>query len=271
MARLLKSPHTLGILMLLVMGIVRLPVEHQLSHQLREKNLIPTPPDVSLFEALGQAGFATLGGLRSLAASIIYLQAYVNFEQLEWAKVDSLMSLATRLQPQEELYWDDASWHMAYNAASSYLNNTKIRSTIRQKLFREHVQRGIDILNEGLQYLPDNPRLLIKLGDIYNTSAPTSRLPDARKSAEYYLAAYKNGAQPYYERIAAYQLAKLDTPEDLKLAYEILKRHYDRGDITPSMRTVIPEIEEKLKIPVTNRLDMTKKRAPRRFPARNQN
>lgn len=263
MTTLLKSPRTLGLTLLLTLGILRLPIENHLSHQLRQQNLIPSPPDLTLIEALGQTGFATLGGLRSLAASIFYLQAYVAFEHLEWGKVDSLMSLTTRLQPQEDLYWDDAAWHMAYNAASSYLNNQQIRAAMRQKLFKDHVQRGINILTEGLQYLPNNPRLHIKLGDIYNSNAPTSRAPNPRKAAQHYLAAHTNGAPPYYQRIAAYQLAQLNDTHSLQQAYHILKQHHQNNNTTPTMRTIIPELEQKLHIPTTQKLNLTTPTTPK--------
>ncbi|TLD71427.1 hypothetical protein FEM03_07830 [Phragmitibacter flavus] len=256
MNRALRSPRLLGVLLFLMMGIVKLPLENHLSHSLRDQKLIPNPPALSLRDSLGQMGFAaTLGGLRSLVASITYLQAYVAFERVEWGKVDSLMTLTTLLQPLEPSYWDEASWHMAYNAASNYLNDEKIRAALRQKLFRDHVQRGINILNEGLKFLPNHPRLLIKLGDIYNTESPARRSPDGRKAAEYYLAAHANGAQGFYERIAAYELAKFEDRPSQQQAYDILKRYYDQDTFNPTMRRLLPELEEKLQIPAIQRID----------------
>jgi len=245
----------IGTVLLVLLGLVQMPLEFRLSDSLREKKLIPSPPDLSLRESLGQMGFAAvLGGLRSLIASITYLQAYVAFENIEWGKVDSLMTLTTRLQPQEPLYWDDASWHMAYNAASSYQKDESLRLPLRDKLYRDYVQRGIDILNEGLTYLPDNPRLLTRLGDIYNANSASRRQPDARKAAHYYLEAYKNGAREFYERMAAYQLALLDDRESQQQAYDILRRYYDKGRYFDTMNTLFPELEEKLGIPKEKRV-----------------
>ncbi len=64
-----------------------------------------------------------MGGLRSLVASITYLEAYTAFEDVDWGQVDLLMTLTTRLRDPltTPTYWEkEASWHMAYNAAAYY-------------------------------------------------------------------------------------------------------------------------------------------------------
>jgi hypothetical protein len=48
---------------------------------------------------------ATLGGMRSLVASVSYLQAFIAFENTDWARVESLLTLTSSLQPRLELYW----------------------------------------------------------------------------------------------------------------------------------------------------------------------
>ncbi|MEI6537295.1 MAG: hypothetical protein WCN98_18275, partial [Verrucomicrobiaceae bacterium] len=102
-------------------GMAKLPLEQRLSDDLHAKSLLEDPVGVDMRESLGQMGFAaSLGGLRSLVASITYLQAYSAFEDVDWGKVDSLMTMTTRLQPREPTYWDEASWHQAWNAASHY-------------------------------------------------------------------------------------------------------------------------------------------------------
>ena len=97
-------------------GIAKLPLEQRLSDDLHAKALLEEPVGIDMRENLGQMGFAaSLGGLRSLVASITYLQAYSAFEDVDWGKVDSLMTITTRLQPREAIYWDDAAWHQAWN------------------------------------------------------------------------------------------------------------------------------------------------------------
>jgi tetratricopeptide (TPR) repeat protein len=246
----MSKSKTLGMVLLLGMGLAKLPLEESISRSLNDQKLLQAAPDFSLRESLGQMGFAaSLGGLRSLVASLTYLQAYTAFEDLAWGRVDSLMSLTTSLQPREALYWDDASWHMAYNAASNQMKDESLRLALRNKLFRDHVQRGIDILNKGLQYLPNDSRLLIRLGDIYR-----NRQPDPRKAAEAYLQAYANGAKPFYERQGAYELTKLGDYDSSVKAYEILKRYYDQGMHLPSILRDLPVLEGRLNIPLDKRI-----------------
>lgn len=250
MRKILRSPRALGIILLLTFGIVKIPLEARLSADLKKQRILSSPPELNMRESLGQMGFAaTLGGLRSLVASITYLQAYVSFERTDWGKVDSLMTLTTRLQPGETTYWDEAAWHMAYNAASNYRNNTNIRAALRDKLYRDHVQRGIDILNEGLQYLPNNPVLLGRLGTIYRDRQSNSRL-----AAEYLLKSYENGAKSYNERMAAYEMVKLNDRESWEKAYAILKRYFDQGMRFSSILRDLPILEEKLNIPTEKRI-----------------
>ncbi len=250
MKRLFHYPRLAGILLLLVLGLAKLPLEEKLTGILREEGIIQPAPSLSLRESIPQIGFAAaLGGMRSLVASIFYLDAFVAFENVEWGKVDSLMAITTRLQPREPLYWDDASWHMAYNAASSYQYNKNLRATIRSQLFREHVQRGIDILDKGLEFLPHNARLLTRLGDIYR-----DRLPNPRKAADAYLDAHAHGAKDYYERMGAYELVKLDDRASWEKAYEIMKRYYDKGIKVPSILRDLPILEERLQIPANQRI-----------------
>ncbi len=248
----------LGLLVFVVFGFAKLPVEDRVLSSLREQKLIEAPLNLDLRENLGQMGFAaSLGGLRSLVASITYLQAYVAFEDVDWGRVDSLMTLTTRLQPHEPEYWSDASWHMAYNAASNYMNNQELRFAIRNKLFRDYIQRGIDILDEGLRYLPNNPQLLTRLGDIYR-----DRQVDHRKAAECYLAAAAHGAKSYYERMGAYQLVLLDDRASWEKAYAILKKEYDehkavydRKDMgRSSVMRDLPILEQRLNIPADQRI-----------------
>lgn len=236
--------------LLIIIGLFKLPLENRLTATLKDQKLLDQGLDLSLRESLGQMGFAaSLGGLRSLIASITYLQAYTAFENIDWGTVDSLMTLTTRLQPYEATYWEDAAWHMAYNAATNYQRNTELRAAIRNKLFRDHVLRGITILREGLRYLPDNPRLLSRLGDIYH-----DRERDPRLAAECYLKAYAHGAKNYYERMGAYELVKLNDRASWEKAYAILKRYYDQGARYASIMRDLPDLEAKLGIPVAQRI-----------------
>lgn len=249
-----------AIAVLLVLGLVKLPLEQSVTHSLRESGLLSRPVDLGLRESMGQMAFAaSLGGLRSLVASVTYLQAFTAFENVEWAKVDSLFQLTTQLQPGFPKYWQEASWHMAYNAASAYLYNEKLRPAIRRQLARDHVKRGIDILEEGLRHLPDDPGLWKDLGEIYgrrglNPLADTFGEMDAKKAGECYLRSYQLGGLKVYERIGAYELVKLDEPETNRTAYEVLRKNYGEGFRTPSLIHNLKLLENRLGVPAGQRI-----------------
>jgi hypothetical protein len=250
----------LGVALLAVMGVAKLPLEANLSRSLKEAQLLEASPDLNLRESLGQMGFAaSLGGLRSLVASITYLQAYVAFEHSEWGKVDSLMTLTTRLQPKEVIYWDEAAWHMAYNAASGYTRDDTLRAAIKNKLFRDYVNRGLEIVQEGLVYLPEDPKLLVRMAEIYR-----DRKKEPGPAADAFLRAAKNGAKPFYERMAAYELVKVGEPEGLRQAYEILKRHFNNGFRYVSVVRDLDLLEKRLDIPAADRVGHTRPEASRR-------
>jgi len=235
---------------LLLLGCFKLPMEQAVSARLKEARLLSPIIDLGLGENLGQMGFAaSLGGLRSLVAAVTYMRAYMAFENIAWAQVDSWFQLACRLQPRDEVYWDEASWHMAFNAASSYQRNQEIEPIMRGQLYESHIQRGVDILEEGLRFNPDNRRLLARLGDIY-----ARRTLEPLKAAELYNRVADLGGPSYYRRLAGYQLFTAPDRESWKQAYEILKKVYDLGQKFPSVIDSIKDLERRLEVPIQNHI-----------------
>lgn len=237
---------------LLLLGIIKLPVDRAATQYLQRAQLLTPPVDLGMRESFGQMGFAAaLGGLRSLVASITYLQAYEEWKNVHWAKVDSLFQLTTRLQPRYAKYWDEASWQMAYNAASSYLYDEELEPALRGKLYRDHIQRGIDILKEGLRALPDDPKLWTSLAEIYER-----RVHDAHKAAECYLQAFRVTKNPRLARFAGYQYSQAADPLLWKKGYDILKVIYDKdkNQRLPSVINELKSLEERLKIPAEQRI-----------------
>ncbi|SKA80142.1 hypothetical protein SAMN02745166_00589 [Prosthecobacter debontii] len=239
-----------ALLVLLLLGIIKLPVEQAATGYLRQQRLLSPPPDMSVRDSIGQMGFAaSLGGLRSLVASILYLQAYDAWTNINWAKVDSLFQLITSLQPRFDRYWDEAAWHMAYNAASSYLNNQKLNSAVRGKLFHDHIQRGVDILQQGLRFNPNSARLWNTLAETYER-----RVHDPKKAAECYLEVARVMNNARYARLAGYQYAQTSDPELWRKGYDLLKASYDRGQRQPTLINTLKQLEHQLKLPATQRI-----------------
>jgi hypothetical protein len=89
-----------AIAVLLVFGVAKLPLEQKITADLRQQKMLEEPIRLGVGENLGQAGLAaSLGGLRGLAACMFQLRAHLEFTHVNWAKVDSLYKLVTRLQP----------------------------------------------------------------------------------------------------------------------------------------------------------------------------
>jgi hypothetical protein len=173
------------------------------------------------------------------------MQAYLAFEDIEWARVDSLFQITNRLQPRDVSYWDEASWHMAYNAASNYLHRQEVEPMMRGKLYHAYIDRGVEILEEGLKFNPDDIRLLGKLGDIYS-----KRKLEPQRASEIYQQVADLGGPPVYQRLAAYELIKTAEPEAWRRAYEMLSRVYAQGQRFPSVITGIKELQTRLRIPL---------------------
>ncbi len=155
----------------------------------------------------------------------------------------------TRLQPRYDNYWDEASWQMAYNAASSYRYNEELNPAVREKIAYQYEARGIEILNEGLQIMPDNAKLWARLGEIYH-----QRVINPAKAGDCYLQAYKFSNVPYFMRVAGYQYALTKDPVLWQKAYDLLRTAYDRRQRPPSLITELKSLEERLNIPMMRRI-----------------
>lgn len=254
---------------LLILGVVKLPLEQRVTRDLRTARLIDEPVSVSAVESMGQSGLAAiLGGVRGLVASMLQLRAYTEFKRVNWAQVDSLYRIVTRLQPRNATYWDEAAWHMAYNAAGFYLFNRDKsedrNNEIRGQLYHEHVQRGAAILLEGLKFSPDDPRLWERLADIYYR-----RSYEMAKAGDAYLEARKRGAPIITLHLAAFAYAQSpQDPASYQKAYDILKKEYDRGMNTPGVIEHLKNCENWLGIPLEKRIReaMPEPKLPQKVP-----
>lgn len=234
----------------LLLGIVKLPADRSATQYLQQARLLTPPVKMSVRDKIGQMGFvAALGGLRSLVASITYLQAYEEWKMTRWAKVDSFFQLIYLLQPRYSKYWEEGSWHMAYNAASSYQHDMDLRPDLRTQRYREYVNRGIEILQKGLEALPEDARLWTRLAEIYER-----RANDPRKAAECYMEGYRLSKSTRLARFACYQYAQTTDPELWKKGFDLLKFLYGHGQRQPTLINVIKTLEERLHIPVAQRI-----------------
>jgi len=197
----------LGGLLLLAWGIVKLPWEIRMTREQRMATLgFSGPTAVAVREKLGQGlALAALGGFRGLAANALMLQAHGAWEEKQWVRVRSALEMATLLQPRVALFWDLASWHLAWNAAVAAEQYGNEASETRRRLeARRWVEAGRDVLERGTRAVPEKSILFQRLGDLY-----WQRLADYRAAAACYREALTKGDAPaYLERFVGYALAK---------------------------------------------------------------
>lgn len=242
----MKTPLTsklAALAVLIVFGFLRLPIESGIAKDLRALHFSDTDLDLSMREQLGQGMFvASIGGFRSLIASVLYLEADVQFGHQEWAKVEGTYGIITRLQPRSSHYWDAAHWHMAYNAFGYYQRmaasekDTWKEWQMTHKLAPYYLKRGRELLEDGIRHNPDSYVLYRAMGDLMR-----AKYRDECAAADWYLRGSQlSYARGFMHRLYLYAVSKC--PERAEEAYAALRKAYDEGSRTP---TVILGYEEK--------------------------
>ena len=237
---------------LLLFGLARLPVEKSLDAAHRAAHLRTAKLDIELREQIGQLAYtAALGGFRSLVAAFLWIDAHTAWEQTAWGRMAGLFQSVTALQPRSLVYWDLASWHMAWNASIAARENPKEPSEfLRRRTEREYQELGRDFLERGIANNPDRYLLHERLGIMLR-----DKFADPCGAADAFAAAAeKPGAPPYIKRLAAYELAACPGRE--REAYEKLRAIYLLGaeERVPRVITLINELEAKLEIPAADLL-----------------
>ncbi len=144
-----------------VTGWLRMPYEQKLSDELHRLKLVP--PRLSLEDRtrLKQKAFvATYGSLRPTIAALMSDTTSRYHSDQEWDKIEDYFSEIVLLDPYNLYYWDQASWHMASNAAADKRDDETLTEVGRQKAFKKYIQKGKDILNQGIKINPGQWKLL---------------------------------------------------------------------------------------------------------------
>ncbi|MEM7385351.1 MAG: hypothetical protein AAF514_10435 [Verrucomicrobiota bacterium] len=238
--------------LLLIFGLVRLPVESGVEEALREAKFREARLDLEMREQLSQWSFAAaLGGFRSIVATFLDLQAYGDFEQIAWGKLEKKYTVITRLQPRNDFYWEIAHWHIGTNASSHYRNwSDKFTPDLREHLAWSFEDKGRAILEDGIANNPDSAELLVMLGQFYKRDGWT----DPCKAAEIFGRAMElPTAKSYVTRFYGYSLAQCPGRE--AEAYEHLLALFRKPENRkPSLIVALKELEQKLDIPPDHRI-----------------
>jgi hypothetical protein len=228
---------------LVVAGIVRMPIERSLTNDLRANGLLSKPLNIETRKKVGQGFWAvSLGGLRTLVATVLNLRAFTFFENQRWIQLADTYETIVQLAPNTDYYWDTGSWHMAYNAAAYYQTSSDLPELRRRAEWKQWIEKGTVFLEEGTKQNPDSWYLWSRLGWIYSDP---NKLIDYEKSANAYLKSVKAGnALPYVRNGVAYSLARVPGREGeaLDMIRELRKER--RGRV-PTMNCLYFTLEHR--------------------------
>ncbi|MBK1883017.1 hypothetical protein JIN85_11365 [Luteolibacter pohnpeiensis] len=214
---------------LLVMGAIRMPLEIALTRELRSANLLPPELNIGTRERIGQTSSAVaLGGLRTLVATFLNLKAYNYFMDMRWDDLGETFNTIVDLAPRTGYYWDVGSWHLAYNAASYYIESDNLPPVMRKNEWRNNILKGRAFLERGIRNNPNDWKLKSRLGQMLADSNKIGAFPDEAEAYATSAAAYKAASEiehsPLFMRRAElYSLARVPgrEAEALSLAKDL--------------------------------------------------
>ncbi len=233
---------------LLAFGAARMPFEAILTQELRTAKLLPQNLEIGTRAKIGQTSAAVaLGGLRTLVATFVNLRAFTFFEEQRWDDVADTYEIIVDLAPHNEYYWDAGYSHSALNAASYYINDSKLSPLRRKKAWRDSIFRGRAFLERGIRNNPDDWRLRANLGNLLSFiyTLPAFRDPDKalEEAAEAYQKASELGDAPtFVARNRFYALARVPGRE--KEALQLGRSLYaDKRNHRPTLSTLLLVLE----------------------------
>lgn len=131
------------IIALLGFGMIRLTLQNHILEQEKAEGLLDNPVELSSSDYLEQQlAMVSLGGLRSLVAAVLSMEAFDCFLISDWANLERRYNQVTSLAPHSDFYWDNGSWHLGNNASSSYLDNKRLSPMERGKASANTFKRG---------------------------------------------------------------------------------------------------------------------------------
>lgn len=234
-------------------GLALLPLSRQLHSAETRAGLLSAIPRITDDSLTEQLFFFTLGGLRSLAAEILTLDATNAWIKRDWPRAEKRWQSITTLCPLRQNYWASASRDMATNAAAHAFNDDDLSPGEQVRLARGYIARGERFLLDGIAHLPQSALLYMRLGDLY---ADLNRYPSFTKAAAAYHKAVELGASPLYSRQEFYSLCRIRGREQeaWELGRELFRSANHR---VPSLRCLLFVLQNKLDIPPPERLTTT--------------
>ena len=232
----------------LAFGAARMPFEARLAKELRAAGLTPVPMELGTRDKIGQTSSAVaLGGLRTLVATFMNLRAFSFFQEQRWDDLAETFDTIVDLAPRTRYYWETGAWHSAYNAASYYINDSKLPALRRREAWRASIHRGRSFLERGIKNNPDDWSLAANLGFLLSDTNKFSAFRDPNEAFAAAAEAYQHSANtgtalPYVRRAELYALARVagKEKEALALARSLYEQKQNR---TPTLLILLFVLE----------------------------
>lgn len=264
-----RVPRLLLVLLLLAaFGVVRVPVEQSLRDRLVAANLLLPPPARSALEQMGQSALmGTLGGLRSLVATFLTLEAYDHFGVKAWDDLRQTYQIITALEPRDETHWVSVVWHLGINATANMESDERLPAFERQRRFQQYAFEAIDFAERGLEQIPGSAAIRLQLAEVYREKLKD----DCATSRVYGDIVGLPGAPGYARRFHGYFMARCPGKEEQ--AYDYLMALYREGERQrlPTLIKEIKTLEEKLGVPSPRRIPDADPDRPKTQPKRSAN
>lgn len=242
-----------GLAMLVLGGLVLQLPTGQLRRAEQAAGLLPPMPGLAVSgqDALTeQLFFFTLGGLRSLAAEVLTLDATTAWMERDWPRAERRWQTITSLCPRRPNYWINAARDMATNAAAHAQHDETLGAREQEHLVRSYIARGERFLHEGIAHNPESALLHMSLGDLY---ADLNRRPDFAKAAAAYHRAVELGASPLYSRHEFYSLCRIRGQE--QAAWRLGRQLYESpAQRVPSLLCLLFVLQHKIEVPEAEQL-----------------
>jgi len=234
---------------LLAFGAARLAYEATLTRDLQAAGLVAPRLQIGTRDKIGQtSSTVALGGLRTLVATFLNLRAYTAFSEQRWEDIAETFNTIVDLAPHTRYYWETGSWHLAYNAASYYINDASLPPLRRREAWRLYVLRGRAFLERGIRNNPNDWSLLANLGTLLSDPNKFPAFRDNNASfaaaAEAYRQAAATGkALDYVGRARLYSLARVAGRERESLALARSLFDASRRNHTPTLLMLLLVLE----------------------------
>lgn len=239
-------------LMVLLLGgyALSLPGHHMRVEQVSAQ-LQPPPVQLKGEDALSQQlAFFTLGGIRSLVAEVLTLDATDAWLKRDWERVQRRWDSATTLCPRRENYWSSAAYEMYANAAGDAQSNFSLSPAEQVKRFRGYIAEGERFMHDGIVNNPNSWQLYVRRAEMYSN---LYRRPQFSKAADDYAQAIRLGAPEYYKRFLFYSLCRAGGREQeaWRLGRELFN---DPEHRLPSLVSLLFVLQHKIEVPAAEAL-----------------